>query len=261
MKVALTIAGSDPGGGAGVQADLKTFAALQVYGASVVTAITVQDTRGVSDWAPVTPLRMVGAQLDAVLGDLEVASVKTGMLGSAAAVHAIADRLGPRKLPLVVDPVLAPSAGAAFADADLVRAMKERLFAIATLVTPNLPEAESLTGRTGLEAAKAIADLGARFVLVKGGHGSGPASDDLLWDGHEARTLSGRRIETSSTHGTGCTLSAAIAAWLARGEELPEAARRAKRYVEGALASARPLGRGNGPLHHLHPFYPWEPNE
>lgn len=269
MKIALTIAGSDSGGGAGIQADLRTFAALRVFGTSVVTALTAQNTRTVTN-VFVTPPDMVAAQLAAVLDDLPPAAMKTGMLADAATVETVAEILAARGkgIPLVVDPVMISKSGAALLASDAVKSVIARLLPLAAIVTPNLPEAEALCGRPVdspervREAAKAIAGLGARAVLVKGGHATGDVVEDVLWDGTDFTVLSGPRLATTSTHGTGCTLSAAIVAWLARGATPVDAVRRARRFLEGALAAARPLGGGHGPTHHMFPFYPWsEPEE
>jgi hydroxymethylpyrimidine kinase/phosphomethylpyrimidine kinase len=255
MKVALTIAGSDSGGGAGLQADLKTFAALRIYGTSVVTAVTAQNTRKVEAVTPMTAA-VVAGQLSAVLSDFPVAAVKTGMLGNAAIVNAVADLL-PRA-PLVVDPVLLSTSGAQLLDDEGLAALRSRLVPKSTVVTPNLPEAEALTGRRDpREAARALRDLGAAIVVVKGGHAPGPVCEDLVFDG-AFHVIAGPRVETSATHGTGCTLSAAIAAGLASGLAPLEAIVRARRFLEASMIAARPLGHGNGPLHHLHPYYPWE---
>jgi hydroxymethylpyrimidine/phosphomethylpyrimidine kinase len=253
IPVALTIAGSDSSGGAGIQADLKTFAAFGVYGASAVTALTAQNSRGVHAIAAVEA-SFVAAQIDAVLDDLDVGAAKTGMLLSAAVIDAVADRLAARPLPhLVVDPVLVATTGEALLEPAAIARLRERLVPLATLLTPNLREAEVLTGRPVAnpadmrEAARALLDLGARAVLVKGGHLQGEALD-LLDDGRSVRELSAPRIATRGTHGTGCTLSAAIAAGLARGLDLGAAVVAAKRYVTRAIESAPRVGRG---LHHL----------
>lgn len=244
LPVALTIAGSDPGGGAGIQADLRTFAAFGVHGASVITALTAQDGRGVHAIAEVPPA-FVGQQLDAVLGDLDVRATKTGMLHRAAAI----DVLVARRLPLlVVDPVIAATGGEALLEPAGVAALRERLLPLATLVTPNLREAEVLTGRpvtdpAGMrEAARALVALGAGAALVKGGHLAGDAID-VLYDGHEFRELRAPRIEGRRLHGTGCVLSAAIAAGLALGDGLADAVAEAKRYIVRVIESAPRSGR------------------
>lgn len=253
--VALTIAGSDPSGGAGLQADHKTFAAFGVYGASVVTALTVQDTTGVHAVVPVEPA-LVEAQLAAVLGDLPVAAAKTGMLAGAAVLDAVVRTLRARPVPaLVVDPVLVATTGRVLADDTLLPALRDRLLPLASVVTPNLAEAAALTGlavddvRGMHAAARALVALGARAALVTGGHLAGPPCDVLLVDGvvHEIR---GTRVAVERTHGTGCTFSAAVAAGLAVGCSLPDAARAAHEYVARALAGAPALGRGHRPLDH-----------
>jgi len=254
--VALTIAGSDPGGAAGIQADLKTFHAFAVYGASVVTALTAQDTTAVHAIADVDP-SFVGVQLDAVLGDLPVAAAKTGMLGRAAVVEVVAARLTAHPLRyLVVDPVLIATGGQRLTDPAATELLRRTLLPLATLVTPNLLEAAALTGRPVRDladmrdAARALVDLGARAALVTGGHLPGPPVDVLFAAG-ALRELEGSRIGATATHGTGCTLSAAITAGLARGLSLDDAVARARRYVRHALESAPALGRGHRPLNHL----------
>ena len=244
LPVALTIAGSDPGGGAGIQADLRTFAAFGVHGASVIAALTAQDAGGVRAIAEVAPA-FVAEQLDTVLGDLEVRAVKTGMLHRAAVI----DVLVARRLPLlVVDPVMAASRGGTLLEPTGVAALRDRLLPLATLVTPNLHEAEVLTGLTvadpaGMrEAARALVALGAGAALVKGGHLAGDAVD-VLYDGHGFRELRAPRIEGRRLHGTGCVLSAAIAAGLALGDDLADAVAEAKRYVIRTIEAAPPSGR------------------
>ncbi|MFN8545550.1 MAG: bifunctional hydroxymethylpyrimidine kinase/phosphomethylpyrimidine kinase [Candidatus Binatia bacterium] len=259
LPVALTIAGSDPSGGAGLQADLKTFHAFGVYGASVVTVLTVQNTCEVRAVRALDAVFVV-AQLVAVLDDLPVAAAKTGLLGDAAQVAALAECLRARPLPaLVVDPVLVATAGQSLTAGDTARALREHLVPLASLVTPNLAEAEALTGRAVQDvaamrdAARRLADLGARAVLVKGGHLPGAPVDVLLADG-ACHDLEGRRVGAASTHGTGCTLAAAITAGLAAGAPLADAIARARRYVTAALAAGGTPGHGNRPLNHLvHP--------
>ena len=253
----LTIAGSDSGGGAGIQADLKTFAAIGVYGASAITAITAQNTVGVRAIHEV-PVDVVAAQIDAVLEDIGADAAKTGMLSSAAIIEAVADRLRAHGVDrLVVDPVMIAKSGDRLLREDAVRALRETLLPIAAVVTPNAPEATVLSGVevvdlvSAREAARRIADLGPRMVIVKGGHLGGDRSDDLVWDGREFSTLTGARIATRHTHGTGCTFSAAIAAYLARGLAPLAAAREARAYLQGAMENAEPLGAGHGPVNHL----------
>jgi hydroxymethylpyrimidine/phosphomethylpyrimidine kinase len=256
--VVLTIAGSDPSGGAGLQADLKTFAAHGVYGASVVTALTAQDTRGVRALLEVDPA-FVAAQLDAVRDDLDVAAGKTGMLLRPDVIETVAARLRARPLPhLVVDPVMIATSGDPLIEPVAAARLRDLLLPLATLVTPNLHEAAALTGRPVAsqaqmrDAARALLDLGARAALVKGGHLEG-APIDVLHDGRALHELPGARVPGGPTHGTGCTLSAAIAARLARGEELVAAATAAKRWVARAIAGALPIGHGARPLEHLTP--------
>jgi hydroxymethylpyrimidine/phosphomethylpyrimidine kinase len=259
--IALTIAGSDSSGGAGIQADLKTFSAFGVYGAAVVTALTAQNTRGVFGVEPVAP-GFVGAQIEAVLSDLDVGAVKTGMLATAGIVEAVAGRLGSAaRRPIVVDPVMVATSGDALLAPDAVEAVKRELVPLATLLTPNLPEAARLLGAKiaadeaeAMAQAKALRFLGCGAVLLKGGHGSGATAVDILCDGAGLERFERPRIDTRNTHGTGCTLSAAIAALLAQGVGLREAVGRAKTYVWQALEAGRELGvgRGNGPVDHLY---------
>jgi hydroxymethylpyrimidine/phosphomethylpyrimidine kinase len=254
---ALTIAGSDSGGGAGIQADLKTFAAFGVYGASAITAITAQNTVGVRAIHEV-PADVVAAQIEAVLEDIGADAAKTGMLSSAAIIEAVADRLRSHSFgPLVVDPVMIAKSGDALLRPEAVRALIELLLPLAALVTPNAPEASVLSGvevrdaASAREAARRIHALGPAIVIVKGGHLSGNRSDDLFFDGRSFEVLSGRRIETPHTHGTGCTFSAAIAACLAGGMEPLAAVREARAFLQGAIEHAEPLGAGHGPVNHF----------
>jgi hydroxymethylpyrimidine/phosphomethylpyrimidine kinase len=254
---ALTIAGSDSGGGAGIQADLKTFAALGVYGASAITAITAQNTVGVSAIHEV-PVDVVAAQVDAVLEDIGADAAKTGMLSSASIIEAVADRLRFHGVGrLVVDPVMVAKSGDRLLREDAVTALRQVLLPMALIVTPNAPEASVLSGievvdlDSAREAARRIGDLGPGLVVVKGGHLEGERSDDLVWDGSRFDLLSGRRIATRHTHGTGCTFSAAIAAYLARGLAPLEATREARAYLQGAIEHSEPLGSGHGPVNHL----------
>ncbi|MGH2460639.1 MAG: bifunctional hydroxymethylpyrimidine kinase/phosphomethylpyrimidine kinase [Chloroflexota bacterium] len=254
---ALTIAGSDSGGGAGIQADLKTFAALGVYGTSVITAITAQNTRGVLGVQDIEPA-LVAAQIDAVVEDIGADAAKTGMLSSAPIVETVAARIRHHRLEkLVVDPVMIAKSGDALLRPEAVVALRDLLLPLALVVTPNLPEAETLVGRH-LEtdpdlraAAEAIARLGPRYVVIKGGHRSGDA-DDLIFDGQEFLTLHAARIATPHTHGTGCTFSAAIAAGLASGMEPVAAIGAAKEYLTGAIAHAYAIGAGHSPVHHFY---------
>ena len=271
--VALTIAGSDPSGGAGIQADLKTFAALGVYGASVLTALTAQNTRGVQSIFDV-PADFVGAQIDAVFGDLAVGAVKIGMLSRAATVAAVADSLKRHGADMVVlDPVLRATWGGDLLAHEAIETLRRELIPRALIVTPNLPEAAVLTGGSPARneqemeiQAREILSRGARNVLIKGGHGAGEESVDLLVGQGEVVRLAARRIATKNTHGTGCTLSSAIAAGLAKGSDLVAAVRDAKTYVTAAIAAADALqvGHGAGPLNHFykqwaHDSQKWEP--
>lgn len=257
-NVALTIAGSDPSGGAGLQADLKTFHAFGAYGASVVTLLTVQNTVSVSRVELVSE-ELVRQQLEAVLSDLDVRAVKTGALGSAGIVSLVAERFADSPIPLVVDPVMVSKHGAMLVAEDAMEAIRSRLMPVTRLVTPNAPEAEVLSGRPvrnlddAREAAKRIADLGVPNVLVKGGHLDDPRARDLLLVGDEVHVLDAERIRTRAGHGTGCTLSAAITAGLARGVPLFDAVVEAKEWLGRALAGAPPIGRGVSPVDHLTP--------
>ena len=257
MRIALTIAGSDSGGGAGIQADLKTFHRFGVFGTSVVTAITAQNTRGVAAWTATTP-ELVTAQLDAVATDLRPAAVKSGMLASRAVIEAVADGLRRHALaPYVLDPVLIATSGDALADTDAADAIGRRLLPLAALITPNLDETERLTGATVRDvgamgrAARDLVARGARAALVKGGHLEGGDVVDVLFDGRELRVFRRPRIITTSTHGTGCALSAAITAQLALGEGLSHAVERSLTWVHAAIANAPGLGTGHGPLDFL----------
>ncbi len=265
MKVALTIAGSDSGGGAGVQADLRTFAAHGVHGTSALTAVTAQNSVAVTAWVALEP-RMVAAQIEAVATDMPVAAAKTGMLANAAIVSAVADAAGRLALgPIVVDPVMVAKSGDRLLDAAAERAYVERLFPRAALVTPNLHEAEALLGRAVRDlpamraAARDLRDLGARAVLVKGGALAGDAVD-VFFDGARLVDVPAPRVETRNVHGTGCTLSAAIVARLALGAELLDAVRGAKAYLTEALRRSYSVGRGRGPVDHLHPLVPRDEN-
>lgn len=260
MKRALTIAGSDSGGGAGIQADLKTFGALGVYGTSAITAVTAQNTVEVTQIQEIRP-EMVAAQIDAVAQDIGVDAAKTGMLWNVAIIEAVALAVKRHRLPnLVVDPVTVSKSGARLLADGALRALGTRLLPLAAMVTPNISEAESLAGmrigdiETMREAARRIHDLGVPRVVIKGGHLEGPNSVDLYFDGKEFQELKEERIRTRSTHGTGCTFSAAITAYLAHGLPPLDAVARAKEYLTAALRSAPEIGRGTGPLDHFHPF-------
>jgi len=256
VKVALTIAGSDSGGGAGIQADLRTFAAHGVHGASAITAVTAQNTVAVVDTVALEP-RMVTAQIEAVASDIPVAAVKTGMLANRAIVEAVAEAVARRRLPhLVVDPVMVAKSGDRLLDAAAEGAYAERLLPLAEVVTPNLAEAEALLGRRVrsleemAEAARALLERGPRAVVVKGGHLAGEPVD-VFFDGRRMEELWAPRIPTRNTHGTGCTFSAAIAARLALDQELLEAVQGAKHYLTEAIRGAYALGKGAGPVDHF----------
>lgn len=251
----MTIAGSDSGGGAGIQADLKTFQALGVYGTSALTAITAQNTLGVRAVHEI-PTSMVADQIDAIVEDIGVDAAKTGMLSSADIIATVADRIRHWRLELlVVDPVMVAKSGHRLLREDAVQAMIRDLVPLAMVLTPNLPEAAVLVGRAVdtddeiRDAARAIVDMGARAVVMKGGHRHGDAVD-LLFDGQAFHTFASERIDTPNTHGTGCTLSAAIAASLADGMPLVDAVGAAKRYLTEAIRHAMPLGAGHGPVAH-----------
>ena len=262
MRTALTIAGSDSGGGAGIQADLKTFAAWRVYGTSAVTAVTAQNTRGVTAWEPVST-ELVIAQIEAIAADLPPAAVKTGMLANAAIVEAVAAAIAGLELPnLVVDPVMIAKGGDRLLLEDAVAVIRTELLKLAEVVTPNVPEAEVLAGfsiRTlddMRSAARRIRAFGPRVVVVKGGHL--PAGDlviDVVCTPDHEFDLRGPRLDTPHTHGTGCTFAAAITAGLALGQPVDEALRSARAYLEGAIRHAPGLGGGHGPLDHFWRVY------
>jgi hydroxymethylpyrimidine/phosphomethylpyrimidine kinase len=257
VPVALTIAGSDSGGGAGIQADLKTFAALGVYGTSALTAITAQNTVGVTGIHEI-PIEMVAAQIEAVISDIGTDAVKTGMLSSSAIIETVARELAHFRVDrLVVDPVIVAKSGDRLLREEAVDALRRSLLPLATVVTPNIPEAEALTGMKiesgddARRAAEKIVGMRAKAVVVKGGHLPGPPVD-LFYDGREFREFSAPRIETRNTHGTGCTFASAIAAGLAKGMEVVDAVAEAKEYVTGAIRCSLNLGEGHGPLNHFY---------
>ncbi len=264
--IAVTIAGSDSSGGAGIQADLKTFAALRVYGASVITALTAQNTLGVQAIHDV-PADFIAAQIESVFSDLAVTAVKIGMLSQAGVIEAVADGLRRHagKIPIVLDPVMVATSGDRLITEEAVEALRRHLMPLADLVTPNLPEAATLIGAAtaaneneGVAQARRLIGLGARAVLIKGGHAEGSESvDHLLCADGTLRRFASPRITTRNSHGTGCTLSAAVAAGLARGLPLTEAVGQAKRYVTAAIAAADsvPVGSGHGPVHHFHALW------
>ena len=253
----LTVAGSDSGGGAGIQADLKTITLLGSYGASVLTALTAQNTRGVHSIHGLPP-SFVKDQLQAVLSDLPIDVIKTGMLHTPAIISLLAEQLAeqPRLLPAVIDPVMVAKGGAHLLERDALTVFVQELLPQAYLLTPNLPEAERLLNRriTSIaameQAARDLQGLGAANVLVKGGHLTGPEAQDILFDGTTVHRFTAERIFTSTTHGTGCSYASAIASLLAQGEPLPEAVRRAKQFITNAIRLARPMGKGHGPVNH-----------
>ena len=257
MHHVLTIAGSDSGGGAGIQADLKTFAAHGVYGTTAITAVTAQNTQRVSD-VHVLPAAMIAAQIDVVASDIRIDAVKTGMLANAAIVEIVAAALTRWRLPhLVVDPVMVAKSGAHLLEPAAAAAIREVLLPLAAIVTPNRSEAEVLAGRPvatlgdARDAARRITDAGCRAVLIKGGHFEGTRLVNLLFDGRDFTEIVTERIHTRNTHGTGCTLAAALAAQLARGQTLAQAVQDATDYVAGAIAHAVPVGHGHGPVNHF----------
>ena len=262
--VALTIAGSDSSGGAGIQADLKTFAALGVYGASVITALTAQNTQGVSA-IDLVPPEFVTAQIDAVFGDLDVGAVKVGMVAQLSTIEAIAaslKRYAPKHV--VLDPVMVATSGDRLLATKAVDALRTKLIPLASLITPNLPEAAALLGEGVASDAADIERQGRRLlamgcpaVLIKGGHADGTESVDYLIEASRTARLAAPRLATKNTHGTGCSLSSAITAYLARGEAMESAVRNAKTWISAAIAAADrfSVGHGRGPIHHFHRYY------
>jgi hydroxymethylpyrimidine/phosphomethylpyrimidine kinase len=258
QRIALSIAGSDSGGGAGIQADLKTFARFGVFGTSVITAVTAQNTIGVRAWERVSP-NLVRAQIDAVAEDLRPAALKSGMLGDAEVVRAVAERVRAHRLaPYVLDPVMVATSGDLLLEQDAVAAIISELFPLAALVTPNLDEASLLMGEPIRDAdameraARTLVERhGAQAALVKGGHLEGASLVDVLYDGSTTRRFTRQRIDTRSTHGTGCTLSSAIVALLATDPSLVESVEGALDFVHRAILSAPGLGGGHGPLNHF----------
>lgn len=260
MKVALTIAGSDSGGGAGIQADLRTFAAHGVHGTSAITAVTAQNSVAVTDYVALAPA-MVAAQIDAVASDMPVAAAKTGMLANRGIIAAVAEAVQRHHLPfLVVDPVMVAKSGDRLLDPEAERAYAELLFPLATLITPNLHETEALLGHpvrtlaAMREAARELRARGPRAVVVKGGHLEGDQAVDVFYDGGQTVDLPAPRIATRNTHGSGCTYAAAMAARLATGASVLEAVRGAKEYLTEAIRRSYSVGRGHGPVDHLHPL-------
>ena len=261
-SIALTIAGSDSSGGAGIQADIKTFSALGAYAASVITAITAQNTKGVTAVEDISVATII-AQMEAVFSDLAVNAVEIGMVSRIETIAAIAERLRRQSQPVVLDPVMVATSGDRLLHEDAIETLRRDLLPLATIVTPNLPEAALLTGtsmaKTETEIARQaewILKAGAKAVLIKGGHSDGPESTDYLFADSAMQALSAARVGTKNDHGTGCTLAAAITAHLAKGCELREAVGLSKEYLNGALDAARGLaiGHGRGPVHH---FYRW----
>ena len=257
MPRVLTIAGSDSSGGAGIQADLKTFTVFRTYGMSAITALTAQNTRGVTGIFPVTP-EFVRAQIDAVATDVGIDAAKTGMLANRAIIEAVADAVRAHRIaPLVVDPVMVAQSGARLLEDDARAALLRELLPLATVVTPNVPEAEALlemriaTVADQRVAARRLVELGAGAALVKGGHLTGAEAVDVLDDGRTVEELRAPRVDTPHTHGTGCMTAAALAACLARGMPLPEAAREAKRFIGVAIAHGLAIGAGCGPANPL----------
>lgn len=264
IRNVLTIAGSDPSGGAGIQADLKAFSARGCYGMAVITALTAQNTRGVSAVLPLDPA-FVAEQIRMVFADVHVDAVKIGMIANAGIARAVAEALRPhRGIPVVLDPVMIAKGGASLLDPDAVEALKSELLPLATLMTPNLPEAAALLGdpeasnRHMMESqAVRLTELGPEAALVKGGHLSGCDSPDVLAAAKQVTWFEGGRIETRNTHGTGCSLSSALAAELAKGLDTPEATRVAKAWLAEAVrtSSALSVGTGHGPVHHFHALW------
>ena len=269
IPAAMTIAGSDSGAGAGVQADLKTFAALSIYGTSVLTAITAQNTIAVAAVHEL-PTDVINAQIEAVISDIGVDAVKTGMLSSSVIIECVTTCLkaSMKKYPtmpglrrIVVDPVMVAKSGDALLQEEAVSALRELLVPLAAVITPNIPEAETLTGLTITtdddvnKAARMIVDMGAASVVIKGGHREGPATD-VYFDGSSFREFTSQRFDTVNTHGTGCTFASAVAAGLAQGLETEDAVGQAKEFVTEAIRNSFPVGHGHGPLNHFYKFWP-----
>jgi len=258
----LVVAGSDSGASAGIQADLKTVMALGGYAMTAITAVTVQNTQGVSATHEIPP-PLVASQIEAVLDDIGADVIKTGMLGSAATVHAVVGAISGRPIPLVVDPVMTAKGGASLIDAPAVKVLKDELCLRATILTPNIPEAEHLAGfairdlNDMKRAAELLMTLGPEAVLIKGGHLPGDTIEDVLLTGDGFDVMMGRRINSPHTHGTGCTLASAIAVSLAQGMSIEASVKRARAYVREAIRSAPGLGHGHGPLNHAHTVKPF----
>lgn len=263
MYKALTIAGSDSGGGAGIQADLKSFSANGVFGMSVITAVTAQNTTGVQGYVDI-PLEYISMQIDSIFSDLRPEAVKTGMLSNPDTVALVARKLHEYKAEnIVVDPVMIAKGGSALLAKEAIQNMVGMLFPQADIITPNIPEAEYITGKKIVSSADMkeicieLIDMGAKAVLLKGGHMGTEEANDLLYDGLEFHTFTGRRIHTQNTHGTGCSLASAIASGLAKGLEITSAVAAAKEYIQGAIENADKLdiGSGHGPVHHFYKYY------
>ncbi len=262
LRTALTVAGSDCSGGAGVQADLKTFSANGVFGMSVVTAVVAENTCEVLSIQNISP-EVIADQFDAVFQDIEVNAVKVGMLSDTVRMDVVADKLTQyRPEFVVVDPVMIAKGGHALMESSALSALIQRIIPLSTVLTPNIPEAEAITGQTirsrddMMEAARAIAGMGAQNVIIKGGHLSQEQeAEDILYDGKEFSSFTTVRIVTKNTHGTGCTFSSAVAAFLARGFSVSQAVASAKQYVQTAIVHALELGHGHGPTHHFYELY------
>jgi hydroxymethylpyrimidine/phosphomethylpyrimidine kinase len=261
--IAMTIAGSDSGGGAGIQADLKAFAALGVYGCSAIASLTAQNTQGVQGVLPIPPA-FVQAQIQSVLNDIQVGAIKTGMLATAEIISAVAESLGGCDIPLVLDPVMVATSGDRLLAEDAINTLIAKLIPRATILTPNLLEAAALLNRSVAisidemqQQAELLLAMGAQAVLIKGGHSTGEQATDLLLTQAGVELFSAARIATKNTHGTGCTLASAIAAGLAKKLPLREAVAQAKDYLHNALLHSNELkiGRGSGPVHHFYNFY------
>jgi hydroxymethylpyrimidine/phosphomethylpyrimidine kinase len=264
VAIALTIAGSDSGGGAGIQADLKTFASMGVYGMSVITAVTAQDTQRVYDFVELAP-EFVSAQIDAVMSDIGASAVKTGMLSSAPIIEVVSERMKHWEVRnLVIDPVMIAKGGDKLLRDDAIGALKKHLLPMALVVTPNIPEAEALVGHPldTLEqihdAARELHAMGAANVVIKGGHRNETMATDVLFDGQGFREYTTGRVDTQNTHGTGCTFASAIAATLAKGDTVQNSVASAKAFVTKALHESYAIGHGHGPVHHFYRY--WRPH-
>lgn len=263
LQNVLTIAGSDSGGGAGIQADLKTFSALGVYGASVITALTAQNTQTVKAVFSVDS-SFVSQQIETVFDDIQIGAVKTGMLGNRSVIQSVADALRSKNIQLVVDPVMISTSGSVLLEAEASETLIKELFPLALVVTPNMPEAAAILGSDepysidGMkEMARAIYELGPQSVLLKGGHMEGTHCLDIFFDGVKFWEFDSPKVDTRNTHGTGCTLASAITAFIAKGESLPVAIAEAKKYITSALENADKLnvGNGHGPVNHFYQFW------